>query len=971
MGLRFDHPWLLLLLLAPAWPLLHGLLRRVRRLPRPAATARRRRIPTAYLVLRGLVTALLILSLAGAHLQYPARHQAVVFVADISASTAAVRTEQEQFIRRALAAKAPADVAGVVAAGRDVQVEVPPSAGARFERFGAVVNPDHTDLERGLRLAAALLPRGYRRRIVLLSDGRENQGNVLAEAARLRQRGITVDVVPLRVPQGPEVLVRYMDAPGHLRQGEDLALGVTLHAGAPTTGVLRVYDNRTLVETRPVELPAGDRTVQITLERPAPGHHRIRVTVEAEPDTLPQNNEAGALVEVQGPPEVLVVEGAPGAGANVAAALSATGMQAAVQPAGALPAHAASFARYTAVVLADVPAVALGAETMAALGAYVREGGGGLVALGGQHSYGMGGYAGTPLEQLLPVRMEIPQRKEIPAVALALLIENLEGDWKTDIGKEAGKAVVGLLGPRDQVAVNDITAGWAVPLQYVTDKEAIHAAIDAMSPGDPPHYIGYLEAAHQVLKAADARVKHIIAVFDGDAQAASMSEYRRAVAAIAADGITLSTIHVNPTRPEEYVLLQSMAQWGGGRYHLGTDFNQVPEILLKEAQATARSAVVEMDFAPVAVGAHPLLRGLAEFPVLHGYVGTTAKPAAQVVLQSPHNDPVLAAWQIGLGRAVAWTSDTQGQWTADFLAWPGAARFLSNLVGWTLPAAGTGDLELRTRIQGAVARVEAQLGPGALAALNRGGAATEWPAALAAIALRPDGTPSVNTLNATGPGRYEGDVPVPQIGPYVLMLSAVSGGESVRVGTTGLLVPYSPEFAAAGVDEPLLRQVARAAGGKVTDTAAPAAAFAPDLPPAPGTLPLSPALLVAALLLWPVDIAARRLALTRGDWQAAVAALRRRRPGGASQAAAAAGMKEWAARLRSSRRPLPPSPTPPSPRGSAPADRPAAPPVPDRPRPAPRPGAAEPKPAPGSSDPAPEELFTRRLLNARRQRKDK
>ncbi len=968
--MRFDRPWLLLLLLVPAWPLLLPALRRLGsriglhwagKSATAAASGRTdcaghtgRRIPTAYTALRVIIVTLLILALAGAHLIFTAPHQAVVFVADLSASTAIVRTEQEDYVRKALEARRPGDVAGVVAVGQDVQVEVPPSASPRFERFGSVVGQDHTDLERGLRLAAALLPPGYRPRIVVVTDGRETQGNVLAEATRLRQRGITVDVVPLQIPQGPEVLVRYLDAPTHLRAGEDLTMKVTLQAGAATRGILRVYDERTLVETRPVELPAGDRTLEITLGSPAPGHHRLRVTLEAEQDTLAQNNQAGALVQVQGPPEVLVAEGYPGAGANMAAALNATGVTVTVRPASALPEHAAAFARYAAVVLADAPALTLGAQTQRALSSYVREGGGGLVALGGQHSFGMGGYAGTPLEALLPVKMDVPQRKEIPAVALALLIENLEGDWKTNIGKEAGKAVVSLLGPKDQVAVNDITAGWAVPLQHVTDKDKINQAIDAMSPGDPPHYIDYLREAHRVLKAADAKTKHIIAVFDGDAQAAGMGEYRAAVEAIAADGITLSTIHVNPMRPEEFILLQNMARWGGGRYYLGTDFNHVPEILLKEAQATARSAVVELDFGPVALGSHPLLQGLNEFPVLHGYVGTTAKPVARVVLQSPLGDPVLAAWQIGMGRAVAWTTDTAGLWTGDFLNWPGAARFLSNLVGWTLPAAGGGDLELHTEIRGSVARVQARLGPGALAALNRDSAATSWPGSLAAVALRPDGTPSVTTLAATGPGQYEGDVPVPQVGPYMLMLSAVNGKESVRVGSAGLLVPYSPEFAAAGSDEPLLRQVARAAAGQVKDLTAPAAAFAPDLPRAPGAIPLAQGLLIAALLLWPVDIAMRRLALTARDLRNLVSARRQRQATPAPETAAAANIAAWAREQKQRQR------------GAVAASVSPAPGPPDA---APPPPIPEPAPAAAAAEPDDAGLFTARLLAARRKQR--
>ena len=81
---------------------------------------------------------------------------------------------------------------------------------------------------------------------------------------------------------------------------------------------------------------------------------------------------------------------------------------------------------------------------------------------------------------------------------------------------------------------------------------------------------------------------------------------------------------------------------------------------------------------------HPILTGLSSFPQLTGYVATTPKAAAQIVLASQLDDPVLAVWQYGLGRVVAWTSDALGLWTANWLQWSDAARWWANLVTWTI-----------------------------------------------------------------------------------------------------------------------------------------------------------------------------------------------------------------------------------------------------------------------------------------------
>ena len=54
-------------------------------------------------------------------------------------------------------------------------------------------------------------------------------------------------------------------------------------------------------------------------------------------------------------------------------------------------------------------------------------------------------------------------------------------------------------------------------------------------------------------------------------------------------------------------------------------------------------------------------------------------------LTSDKGDPLLAHWQQGLGRVVAWTSDTSGPWTEEWRSWPEAERFWQQAVRWTFP----------------------------------------------------------------------------------------------------------------------------------------------------------------------------------------------------------------------------------------------------------------------------------------------
>ena len=140
---------------------------------------------------------------------------------------------------------------------------------------------------------------------------------------------------------------------------------------------------------------------------------------------------------------------------------------------------------------------------------------------------------------------------------------------------------------------------------------------------------------------------------------------------------------------------------GGGRFYDAANPSSIPDIFLKETQQVSGQQIVEEPFFPILTSSSPILRGLDEgLPRLLGYNGTTAKPAAQTVLVTARDDPLLAQWQYGLGRSVAWTSDSTGRWARDWVGWDGFSRFFSQLVSWTFPGEETGGIEAGFDIDG-------------------------------------------------------------------------------------------------------------------------------------------------------------------------------------------------------------------------------------------------------------------------------
>ena len=850
--IAFSHP-LVLLLLPPAvafilWVWRTGYI-----------NLRRRRRAVA-LSLRLIIITLAVLSLAGLTLRLPQSREAVVFVADRSASDAGSQSAMEALINSSAQRRPNSDVLGVVSVGRTALVEQPVSALSSFDGFQSQVDPNYTNLESGLELASALLPNGYRKRVVLLTDGQQNIGDAMSATRLLQSEGIRVDVVPVRSPGGPDVRVDAVTVPLELRTQQRFDLTVSLHSNVATSARLDVYRDRALLLSRQERIVRGEHSYTFGQTPLGPGFHTFQVQITPQVDSQPENNSGSAFTSVQGPPHVLIIATTPQEADNVAASLRSTGIAVDVRSPDQVVPSLETLQSYAGIVIVDSSADALGPDLIKQLVPYVRDLGRGLLVIGGQDAYALGAYGHTPLEQVLPVQMELPKRKDLPSAAVVLVIESLEAQLPIDISKEAGKGVVKLLTEQDKVGVEDVsddpTAGWAVPLQPVISKQAIDNAITQMIPGDPDSYTAGLLAAYDALRQTHARIKHIIVLGDGDAVD---PRYQQLVRRIHAGGVTVSTVVTNAISPDDYRTMRDIARWGGGRYYQADNPNAIPRIFLREARTIVRSGIVVGKFYPQRLSANPMLRDLKRIPPLYGYVTTATKPAGELILASHKLDPILAGWQLGLGRSVAWTSDAAGLWTRDWLAAPGANRFWADLVDWTLPATDSGHLFLTGS-----------------SAQGRGEVAVDPPSNLGvdptvtAHVVAPDQHSSTVQLQPSAPGHYRGAFPAPEQGAYLITVEARGAGHAA-VGRGGIDVPYSAEYRVTGTNLPFLRTLAHAGGGSIV--AGPESIWLDNLSPVYDQRSLTNLLWLLALLLLPLDIAIRRLIITRRDLAALRAAI--------------------------------------------------------------------------------------------------
>jgi len=903
MGISFEAP-LALLLLVPALLLTIGLHLSSRR---RMGSGRRR----AAVVVRSLLLAALVFALAGFQLVLPVDRLATVFVVDLSDSVGnAGREDALAFLRETLQERPKDDVAGIVAFGKSALVERLPSELAEIDRLASTPVKSATDIGAALRLASALFPDDAQKRIVLLSDGNDTTGDGQAEAALAASRGVRIETRRIGPGEVDEVLIERLTSPSTARLGESVPVVAEIRSTVAQTATVRLFADGASVATQPVNLVAGLTRVSFDVKPTEAGFHTFRAVVEAARDTFSQNDRADSNTIVKGEPRTLVLAGDDRVAAELVAALKNQRQLVDTIVPEALPTDFASLASYDSIVLVDVPRLRLSDRQLAAMQVYVRDLGKGLVMVGGPKSYGAGGFQKTPLEETLPVDMGVRDRQKQPDIALVVVIDQsgsmaachcntfnggmgggsgIGGVQKVDIGKEAILRAAAAMTDRDELGVVSFneSAHWVIrtaPLGTVGDVGSKIAGIRA--DGQTNIYAG-LDQAVQSLEGTSATRRHIILLTDGWS---SSGQYDAILAKMKADGITLSTVGAgggaNP-------FLEQLAQRGGGRFYAATNPSTIPDIFLKETQQVSGQQIVEETFFPIQTSTSPILRGLdAGLPQLRGYNGTTIKPAAQTVLVTARDDPLLAQWQYGLGRSVAWTSDSTGRWAKDWVAWNGFNRFFSQLVSWTFPGEETGGIEASFETTGSKAGLH-------VVSVGPDGSPRDF-YATSAVIVGPDLEPRSVNLVQIAPGVYEAPLGELDPGAYAVRITQTLPGASPLGRTVGLVARTAAEYRQLGANEPFLASLRAATGGTVIATATDP--WIHDLTVTDQSRELWPLLLILALLLWPLDIALRRMSLGRRELVAARGWIRgtgRRRRMAAPRGATATGLLAASDRVRS------------------------------------------------------------------------
>ncbi|MGG0656813.1 VWA domain-containing protein [Rummeliibacillus pycnus] len=729
------------------------------------------------------------------YITLPIQEEQVVFLVDRSASLKGTDQDAASWIEESLQQRKNSQYTGIYSFAKGVQTDVGlTSETTKLPKWQGMADTSETNIANALQLVTNTLETNKATRVVLLSDGIETEGNIENQLNYFKHNGIQIDTVQLKNEQITDVAITDFQTPNVAYAGEEQPLQVEIEATDATEGELLIALNDETIAKKKVVLDAGKNTVTFKHVAKKQGLLKYEATLKVENDTFLENNKWLSVTNVEGPPRVLLVH-ADKQSTALSKLIRQKELVVKTISASELPSTQTSYLQYDAIIFDNVPGHEVGEAKMGMIEQSVKNFGVGFMMTGGENSYGLGGYFKTPIEKLLPVEMEVKGKEQLPSLGLIIVMDrsgSMAGN-KIEMAKEAAARSVELLRKNDTFGfIAFDSQPWSVidtaPLK--NKKQAI-SDILSVNPDGGTEIFQSLQLAYQQLEPLKLQRKHIILLTDG--QSSTNSSYEQLIEEGKHSNITLSTVAIGDDADRN--LLEELARFGAGRFYDVRDEETVPSILSRETSMMTRTYIEDHPFYPIISSGAPWDTVFAKgVPQMNAYIATTAKQTSKVIAKSKQEDPIIAEWNYGLGKTIAYTSDTSGKWAGDWARWSEWSKFWNTAVSELLPSFDEVPYTISQQSDGSY--------------LIRDD--TNHSAFMDIAVVDDEGKKVAFTEETVAPGKTKVYL---DHKPGLVYFSIKNEDEGMY--KAGVTIPYSKEYQLQQPNSELLRQIAETTGGKV------------------------------------------------------------------------------------------------------------------------------------------------------------
>lgn len=790
--MSFGHTWVLLLVPLPLiWMAITW---------RTAARSTRRK--GMALVLKSVSFAMILIALAEPSVLMPETKTGLVVLVDTSASIPTDDLGRASALIRQIEQHEARNWMSVVPFASEPRrlSSAETSGGIRFLR-AANEDASGTNLEAALTSAMMSIPAGYIPRLLLVSDGNENEGSAARAIAELQQLHVPVDTIPLAGRPETGLRLESLAMPREAYTGEQIPIDVTIYSPEDRRGSVELFADGKNLGMNPVQFVAGINALRVHARVKSSGATLLSGKIFAE--------ELGELpfeqaIQLKRTRILYLSQDPPGTEKHLLQTFEEAGFD--------LTRDALLIERgldgIQLVVLNNLDLNVFTAAQKARLEEYVKNGGG-LLLIGGERQVYKPDKQMDALDRTLPAKLAPPKTTE--GTCLALIIDkssSMEGR-KIELARLSAVGVVEHLRPTDTVGILifDNSYQWAVPMRRAVDISLMKRLISGITPDGGTQIAPALAEAYRKVLPSKAAYKHIVLLTDGISEEGDSLDLAKEALT---HEVTISTVGLGQDVNRSY--LEKVAEAAGGRSYFLNEPQGLQQILLKDVEDYSGSSTVEKPLTPTVVRKAEILEGVGmdSAPALRGYTRFTAKPEAETILDidPEKKDPLYVRWQYGLGRAGVFTSDAKSRWAQAWVSWPGFDKFWTNVSRDLLEHRDRSEASAQFDGSDGDITVRYSLGPG-----------VQDPARTPAIfVVGPAGFQKPMELTKTAPRTYQGRLHVGRVRGLFRIRPMNETAAFPEVG----VYRQDEELQDYGVNEKVLQQISALTGGRFN--------------PAPGTV---------------------------------------------------------------------------------------------------------------------------------------
>lgn len=650
-----------------------------------------------------------------------------------------------------------------------------------------------TDFENALTSSMSAIPAGHLPRLVLISDGNENEGSTPRAIAELQQLHVPVDTIPL--PGRPRTGLRLvsLSMPREAYAGEEIPIDLAVESPQVASGAIEVSAEGKDIGSNPIELESGMNVVHV--------HARVKSAGATSISGRISTDAAGELrfqeaIQLKRARILYISQDPPGTEQNLLQAFNQAQFEIVRDPS----LIDKDLSNIQLLLLNNLDLNAFTPVQKSRLEEYVKNGGG-LLLIGGERQVYKDEKELDPLERALPALLAPPKTPQGTCVALIIDKSSSMEGRKIELARLSAIGVVDHLRPTDTIGVLifDNSYQWAVPMRRAQDKFLIKRLISGITPDGGTQIAPALGEAYRKVLSSRATYKHIVLLTDGISEEGDSIDLAREALQ---HQVTISTVGLGQDVNRTY--LERVASTSGGRSYFLNEPQGLEQILLKDVLDYSGSTAVEKALRPIVERKAEVLAGvdIENAPPLKGYARFIAKPQAETILgvDDAKKDPLYVRWQHGLGRAAVFTSDAKSRWAAAWVGWPGFDKFWINVARDLLPH--TDESEATAHFDSA---------NGDILVTYRLGTAVPEPT-------------EIPQVFAIGPNRFQKPITLENIAPRVyrgrLHVGRLSGLFRIRPVNDSRAFPeiglyrQQDELEDYGSNQALLKEISNATGGR-------------------------------------------------------------------------------------------------------------------------------------------------------------